>query len=134
MDNKKIPKSQEITAKFDELFEEFKENVVSPKKYIDAVKNIEVITQVDCRQVKSVGTYFNSLMSDIVCDVSTYQGIDTDQTDNIKENIMVLLKDLAFVNFQNNLSIGLKISSEKHAEMMDAINAHIKWMLSSESK
>ena len=100
MDNKKIPKSQEITAKFDELFEEFKENVVSPKKYIDAVKNIEVIMQVDCRQVKSVGTYFNSLMSDIVCDVSTYQGIDTDQTDDIKENIMVLLKDLAFVTFK----------------------------------
>ena len=134
VDKQKLKKSQEVTAKFEDLFEEFKENIVSPKKYIDAVKTIEVIMQVDCRKVKSVGTYFNSLMLDIVCDVSTYQGIDTDQTDNIKENIMVLLKDLAFVNFQNNLSIGLKISSEKHAEMIDAINAHIKWMLSSESK
>ena len=73
-------------------------------------------------------------MSDIVCDVGTFQEIDTDQTYNIKENIMILLKDLAFVNFQNNLSIGLKISSEKHAEMVDAIHAHIKWMLSSETK
>eukprot|EP00943_MAST-04B_sp_MAST-4B-sp1_P009945 g9945.t1 len=134
VNEQKLQKSQEVTAKFEDLFEEFKENVVSPKKYIDAVKNIEVIMQVDCRQVKSVGTYFNSLMLDIVCDVNTYQGIDTDQTDNIKENIMVLLKDLAFVHFQNNLSIGLKISSEKHAEMINVINAHIKWMLKSESK
>eukprot|EP00943_MAST-04B_sp_MAST-4B-sp1_P005595 g5595.t1 len=134
VDNQKLQKSQEVTAKFEDLFEEFKENVVSPKKYIDAVKNIEVIMQIDYRQVKSVGTYFNSLMSDIVCDVGTYTKIDTDQTHNIKENIMVLLKDLAFVNFQNNLSIGLKVFSDKHAQMINAINAHIKWMLSSESK
>ena len=102
---------------------------MSPKKYTDAAKRIEVIV-IDCRQIESVGTYFNSLMSDIVCDVGNS---DTDQTYNIKENIMILLKDLAFVNFQNTLSIGLKISSEKHAEM-DAIRAHIKWMLSSETK
>ena len=47
---------------------------------------------------------------------------------------MILLKDLAFVNFQNNLSIGLKISSEKHKEMVDAITTHIKWMQASETK
>ena len=47
---------------------------------------------------------------------------------------MILLKDLAFVNFQNNLSIGLKISSEKHKEMVDAITTHIKWMQTSETK
>ena len=46
---------------------------------------------------------------------------------------MILLKDLAFVNFQNNLSIGENIVG-KHAEMVDAIHAHIKWMLSSETK
>ena len=132
--NRQIQKSQEVTAKFEDLLEEFKETVVSPKKYTDAAKRIEVIVKIDCRQIESVGTYFNSLMSDIVCDVGTFQEIDTDQTYNIKENIMILLKDLAFVNFQNTLSIGLKISSEKHAEMVDAIRAHIKWMLSSETK
>ena len=89
VNKQKLQKSQEVTAKFEDLFEEFKENVVSPKKYIDAVKNIEVIMQIDYRQVKSVGTYFNSLMSDIVCDVGTYTKIDTDQTHNIKENIML---------------------------------------------
>eukprot|EP00944_MAST-04C_sp_MAST-4C-sp1_P015930 g15930.t1 len=129
----KIQKSQEVTAKFEHLLEEFKEIVKFPTKYTDAANVFEVIINIDCRQVKSVGTYFNSLMSDIVCD-DTFQDIDMDQTYNIKENIMILLKDLAFVNFQNNLSIGLKMSSEKHAEMVDATRAHIKWMLKSETK
>ena len=132
--SKKIQKSQEITNKFDQLFEAFKTNVASPATYNDAVENINVIIQIDSRQVKSVGTYFHNLMSDIVCATDLFQGIDTDQTDHIKENIMILLKDLAFVNFQNNLSIGLKISSEKHKEMVDAITTHIKWMQASETK
>ena len=110
----KIQKSQEITNKFDQLFEAFKTNIASPATYNDAVENVNVIIQMDPRQVISIGTYFNNLMSDIVCATDLFQGIDTDQTDHIKENIMILLKDLAFVNFQNNLSIGLKISSEKH--------------------
>ena len=132
--SKKIQKSQEITNKFDQLFEAFKTNIASPATYNDAVENINVIIQIDSRQVKSIGTYFNNLMSDIVCATDLFQGIDTDQTDHIKENIMILLKDLAFVNFQNNLSIGLKISSEKHKEMVDAITTHIKWMQKSETK
>ena len=132
--SKKIQKSQEITNKFDQLFEAFKTNVASPATYNDAVENVNVIIQMDPRQVISIGTYFNNLMSDIVCATDLFQGIDTDQTKHIKENIMILLKDLAFVNFQNNLSIGLKISSEKHKEMVDAITTHIKWMQASETK
>ena len=132
--SKKIQKSQEITNKFDQLFEAFKTNIASPATYNDAVENVNNIIQMDPRQVISIGTYFNNLMSDIVCATDLFQGIDTDQTKHIKENIMILLKDLAFVNFQNNLSIGLKISSEKHKEMVDAITTHIKWMQASETK
>ena len=132
--SKKIQKSQEITNKFDQLFEAFKTNIASPATYNDAVENVNIIIQMDPRQVISIGTYFNNLMSDIVCATDLFQGIDTDQTKHIKENIMILLKDLAFVNFQNNLSIGLKISSEKHKEMVDAITTHIKWMQASETK
>jgi len=130
----KIEKAQDVTKQFNELFEAFKTNVASPATYNDAVENIDRIIQIDPRQVKSIGTYFQNLMSDIVCQTDLFQGIDTDQTDYIKENIMILLKDLAFVNFQNNLSIGLKISSGTHKQMVDAITHHIKWMRASESK
>ena len=43
---RKIQKSQEVTAKFEDLLEEFKETVVSPKKYTDAAKGIEVIVNI----------------------------------------------------------------------------------------
>ena len=61
--SKKIQKSQEITNKFDQLFEAFKTNVASPATYNDAVENVNIIIQMDPRQVISIGTYFNNLMS-----------------------------------------------------------------------
>jgi hypothetical protein len=45
-------------------------------------------------------------MNGIVCDTGTFQHIDTDQAYEVKENLLVLVKDLAFVSFQNDKELG----------------------------
>ena len=131
--NPPVEKSEEKTVEYADKFNDLKEKLES-KHFQEASVTLNTLLKMYCRSIKSIGTFFYDTMNGIVCDTGTFQHIDTDQAYEVKENLLVLVKDLAFVSFQNDKELGIKIDKEDHKTMMEAVKKHISWLKSSEGK
>ena len=85
----------------------------------------EQLLKTDLRQVESIKTYFNKIFA-LVMDVNKFQCIDDGSKYHLKENILILLKDLAYTSLHNNKAI--VIDESTHKNMLESIETHVKWL------
>eukprot|EP00943_MAST-04B_sp_MAST-4B-sp1_P002669 g2669.t1 len=85
----------------------------------------EQLLKTDLRQVKSIKTYFIKFF-DLVMEITKFQSIDDGSDYQLKENILILLKDLAYTSLHNNKAI--VIDESTHKNMLESIETHVKWL------
>ena len=109
------------------------------KEFVGANEAILSMLQMDCQELKNVGIYFNDLFK-YVQDIGTFQGISQvyeNETRKLtaayacRQNILILIKDLAFASFQRRQDSGLCLDDSVHASMMKVLNTHETWLKTS---
>ena len=95
--------------------------------------------QMDCQELKDVDEYFNGLF-DYVQNIRNFQGVSQVYEDGTltltaayacRQNILMLIKDLAFASFQRRQGSGLCLDDDVHASMMKVLDTHEKWLKAS---
>ena len=109
------------------------------KEFVGANEAILNMLQMDCQELKNVGIYFNDLFK-YVQDIGTFQGISQvyeNETRKLtaayacRQNILILIKDLAFSSFQRRQDSGLCLDDSVHASMMKVLDTHETWLKTS---
>ena len=109
------------------------------KEFVGANEAILSMLQMDCQELKNVGIYFNDLFK-YVQDIGTFQGISQvyeNETRKLtaayacRQNILILIKDLAFASFQRRQDSGLCLDDSVHASMMKVLDTHETWLKTS---
>ena len=127
VEKRKKKSSEDDTRRFNEQFLALESHL--SKTEFDAANKVlkTLMDKTDFETIKSVGTYFLKLMDNHLCKVEQFRMYDTEQDYCLKENILVLLRNLAFASFQRNMKYGIKIDIVRETNVIiPAIEEHEK--------
>ena len=127
-------KTKSFNAEFNKM-----KKFLDTKDFGNANEAILCMLQMDCQELKDVDEYFNGLF-DYVQNIRNFQGISQVYEDGTltltaayacRQNILMLIKDLAFASFQRRQGSGLCLDASVHASMIEVLDKHETWLKAS---
>ena len=133
--NRRKEPSDEDTERFNEGFLKLQEHLSRNEfKLANGVLKT-LMEETDFEAIKSVGTYLALLMDNHVCNEDAFRMYDTEQQYHLKQNLLVLLRNVAFASFQRNDERGIKLDPRKeHNLYMPSIESHESFYKKQETK
>ena len=130
----KEARSSILTKGFREHFLKF-QSLLKKLEFHQANNEIDLILNTtNFPTIKSLGTYFQTTMHGIVCQTDQFRMYDPEQEYHLKDNILLLVRNLAFVSFTRNKDLGIKMDNDAMNKMSNAIISHLKYFKKQESK
>jgi hypothetical protein len=131
---KRQPRSSILTKGFREHFLKFQSSL-KKLEFRQANNEIDIIlSTTDFPTIKSLSTYFQATIGGIVCSVEQFRSYDMEQEYYLKDNILLLARNLAFVSFTRHTNLGIKIDKEGMNNMSSTITSHVKYFKKQEGK
>ena len=119
-------KTKSFNASCNTLISELRDNKFQESSVIVT----ESLLNTDLRQLESIKTYFNQMFN-LIMDINGFQCMDDGSKYQLKENILILLKDLAYASLHNNKPI--VIDETTHQKMSESIETHEQWLKAEET-
>ena len=120
-------RSSILTKGFREQFLKF-QSLLKNLEFHQANNEIDLILNAtNFPTITSLGTYFQTTMHGIVCSTDQFRMYDTEQEYHLKDNILLLVRNLAFVSFTRNKDLGIKMDNDAMNKMSNAITSHLKY-------
>ena len=126
-------RSSILTKGFREQFLKF-QSLLKNLEFHQANNEIDLILNAtNFPTITSLGTYFQTTMHGIVCQTDQFRMYDPEQEYHLKDNILLLVRNLAFVSFTRNKDLGIKMDNDAMNKMSNAITSHLKYFKKQES-